>query len=50
MPLATTENEAVWPCVTVRLCGGVVIPGGTLTVTVATTLVMLPPRFVTTAA
>src|ERR1035441_1877623 len=47
-PVATTENEVFWPVVTVWLCGGAVIAGGTLTTKVATTLVTTPREFVTT--
>jgi hypothetical protein len=45
VPVATTENEAVWPTVTVWLVGCVVIDGTTgaaLTESVAALLVTLP--------
>ena len=47
MPLATTENEAFWPVTTAWLCGSAVIPGGTMTASVATALVAAPQELVT---
>ena len=51
MPVAATENIAVWPAVTVWLAGCVVIDGGTeaaLTVSMAALLVTLPAALLTT--
>ena len=48
VPVAVTENEAVWPAVTVWLTGCVVMEGGTLTVRVAALLVTVPTELLTT--
>lgn len=53
VPVATTENVAVWPAVTVWLPGCVVMLGATgegFTVRVATPLVAVPAAFVTLTA
>jgi hypothetical protein len=51
VPDAVTENEAVWPTVTVWLAGCAVIEGGPAaagTVSVAALLVTLPVELLTT--
>ena len=51
MPVAATENVAVWPAVTVWLAGCVVIDGATeavVTVSIAALLVALPAVLLTT--
>ncbi len=50
MPVAATENIAVWPAVTVWLAGCVVIDGATeavVTVSMAALLVALPAALLT---
>jgi len=46
--LATTENVAICPSVTVWSAGGVTIAGGEITVSVAALLVTLPTELLTT--
>jgi hypothetical protein len=51
VPVAATENVAVWPAVTVWLAGCVVIDGATevaLTVSIAALLVTLPTELLST--
>src|SRR5262245_8448664 len=47
LPAATTENVAEVPALTVCAEGGVVMEGGTITVSTAGSLVMLPTALVT---
>ena len=48
VPPATTEKSALFPMMTVRLCGWLVMDGGTSTVSVATRLVVEPKELLTT--